>query len=314
MKMHRNGLLLVLPLLALAPLAKGGPTTQPKAPPTRPAPNKPIKPVVVPPKEQAAPPKGPDHPKDNNDPRVYFQYGNLDYTSTDERLTLTKSDKQPKVIFEYKDTIFKSDKVLYDRNTKVASAPTPVQMDDAQNTITGERGTAYYKLTTTKIEGNVIIVARPKPANPQSPAKGLRKDFDSPVEIHCDRVTYNWKTKIAIPEGNIRILFSLKRKGKQQKWNVTSDTMEYNGNTETAFLRENVKGRADDGDKADGDTGTVILKETKEELKMTQAKGSFDSDKIDEEDDKKATPPPTVEKKTGDATEKNNGSGSDRVE
>lgn len=297
---HRNGLLLVLPLLVLAPLAMGGPT--PKAPPTRPT-----KPVVVPPKPE---PKEPEHPTGNNDPRVYYHFGHMDYTTTDEHLVLTKSEKEPKVVFEYKDTIFKSDKVLYDQGTKIASAPTPVQMDDAQNTITGDRGTAYYKLTTTKIEGNVKIIARPKPANPQSPAKGARKNFDSPVEILCDRVTYNWKTKIAIPEGNIRISFAIKRKGKPQKWNTTSDTMEYNGNTETVFLRENVKARAEDGDQFDADTLTAFLQEGKERFQLTKAKGNFDSDKIDEEDDKK-TPPPATEKKTEGT---NGGSGSDIIE
>jgi lipopolysaccharide assembly outer membrane protein LptD (OstA) len=284
---------LPLCLLVLAPLAMGGPSPTAAPPTNKP---KPVAPKVVPPKVQG-------HPTGSDDPKVYYSYGTLDYTTTDERLILTRS-----VVFEYKDTIFKSDKVLYDRKEKIASSPSPVQLDDAQNTITGERGTAFYKLKTAKIEGNVKIIARPKPDNPQSPRKGLRKDFDSPVDILCNSVTYNWKNKIAIPEGNIRISFSIKRNKKTQKWNVTSDTMEYNGNTETVQLKGNVKARADNGDKLNGDSGTVILKEGIEELKIGQASGNFDSDQIDEDEkpEKKETPPPT-EKKTG-------GSGSDRVE
>ncbi len=272
----------------------GGPRPT-AAPPT--VKSKQVAPKVV------APPKVQGHPTGNDDPKVYYSYGALDYTTVDERLLLTKS-----VIFEYKDTIFKSDKVLYDRKEKIASSPSPVQLDDAQNTITGERGTAFYKLKTAKIEGNVKIIARPKPGNPQSPRKGLRKDFDSPVEILCNSVNYNWKNKIAIPEGNIRISFSIKKNKKTQKWNVTSDTMQYDGNTETVQLKGNVKARADNGDKLSGDSGTVILKEGIEELKIGQASGNFDSDQIDEDEkpEKKETPPPT-EKKTG-------GTGSDSVE
>jgi lipopolysaccharide export system protein LptA len=279
-------------LLALVPLALA------PAPPQKPGP---LKPAVV---KSTPPPRQPEHPKGNDDPRVYYRYGALDYTSSDERLNLSKD-----VIFEYKDTVFKSQKVLYDRKQKIASSPTPVQLDDAQNTITGERGTAFYKLTTVKIEGNVKIIARPKPQNPQSPTKGLRKEFDSPVVILCNSVTYNWKTRIAIPEGNIRISFSIKRNKKSQKWNITSSFMEYDGKIETVRLKDNIKARADDSDSLDGETGTVVLQEGKERVNIQKATGSFGSDKIEEEDEKR-TPPPgekNEEKKTG-------GSGSDVVE
>ena len=291
---------LILSIVALAvplAIALGGPTSPP--PGSKPKP-KAISPKIVPP---PAPVQPENHPSGPDDPHVYYKNDLAEYTTQNEQLLMKGN-----VVFEYKDTIFKSQKVLYDRPGRIASSPEPVQLDDSQNTITGDRGTAYYKLTTSKIEGNVKIIARPDQKASAS-GKGIRKDFDSPVTIRCKNVTYNWKTKIAIPTGDITINFNIKNKKGPKEWTVTSNTMEYDGKIETVYLRGNVKGTTKDGERVNGETGTVLLKAGEEQLKLTMSKNNkLNYDTVDEEpekkDEKAATPPP---KKPG-------GSGSDVVQ
>ena len=273
-------------------LALGGPL----APPPRPTPKKPA-PSAVPKPVPPAPVIG--HPKGMDDTRVYFNQppdGISVWDSQSERLVMSNG-----VVFEYKDTVFKSEKVLYDRETKIASSPVPLQLDDSQNTITGDHGTAYYKLTTAKIEGNVKIVARPdQPSKAGASTKSLRKEFDSPVTITSRNVTYNWKTRIAIPSGDIKITFTLKSKKGPKLWTVTSDTMEYQGKNDMVYLRGNVHASNKDGEKFDANTATVVLKNGQENLLLNQVKnGQVNYDDIKEEDEKPAAPPPATTGRTG---------------
>ena len=265
------------------PPKKPAPKPTPKVPPS-------VAPAVVPPAPVI------QHPKGMDDTRIYFQHDAAEYNTQTELLVMTGN-----VVFEYKDTVFKSQKVLYNRPERIASSPVAVQLDDSQNTITGDRGTAFYKLTTTKIEGNVKIVARPEqPSKAGASTKSLRKEFDSPVTITSRNVTYNWKTRIAIPAGDIKITFTLKGKKGPKLWTVTSDTMEYQGKTETVYLRGNVHASNKDGEKFDAVSATVILKNGQENLVAKQVtQGQLNYDDVKEEDDKTTAPPPATTERTG---------------
>ena len=234
MKLSRAGLT-ILALGVPVALALGGPLAPPPKKPM-PSPGKPT-PKAVPPVVAPAPVI--QHPKNVDDTRIYYQHDLAQYDTQTELLSM-----QGNVVFEYKDTVFKSQKVLYNRPERIASSPVAVQLDDSQNTITGDHGTAYYKRTTTIIEGNVKIVAGPdQPSKVGASTKNLRKEFSSPVTITSRSVTYNWKTRIAIPTGDIKIVFDIKDNKKTKTWIVTGDSMEYNGKTDTVVLEKNVKDR-----------------------------------------------------------------------
>jgi lipopolysaccharide assembly outer membrane protein LptD (OstA) len=302
MNLRRTSLTLLL-LGAPLSLVLGDPL----APPPKPKGAAPAKPPATKPKPRPVAPVPPkpviEHPKGMDDTRIYYQHDLALYDTQTERLSM-----QGNVIFEYKDTVFKSQKVLYNRPERIASSPVAVQLDDSQNTITGDKGTAYYKRTTANIEGNVKIVARPdQTAKAGASTKSLRKDFDSPVTITSRTVTYNWKTRIAIPAGDIKISFTLKNKKGPKLWTVVSDTMEYNGKTETVYLRGNVQGTTKEGDRINGETATVILKNGQERMEVSMSKNNrlnYDDVKEDGEDEKKAetAPPPTTGRTGGTDT------------
>ena len=286
---------MTLSRLSLALLALGAPLALVLAGPLAPPPPRPAGKPAPKPTPKPAPPVRPapviEHPKGMDDTRIYYQHDLAQYDTQTEQLSM-----QGNVVFEYKDTVFKSQKVLYNRPERIASSPVAVQLDDSQNTITGDRGTAYYKRTTANIEGNVKIVARPdQPSKAGASAKSLRKDFDSPVTITSRTVTYNWKTRIAIPAGDIKITFTLKNKKGPKEWTVTSDAMEYSGKTETVVLTGNVHARAKDGDKFDCRSATVILKEGSNNLKLNQVEnGQVNYDDVKEDDGPEKAPPPVT--------------------
>ena len=229
-------------------IALGGPLVAP--------PPKPVAPSVLKPLAQPSQSPKDQHPKSMDDTRVYPRADNTVWDSQSEQLAMTG-----RVIFEYKDSVFKSEKVLYNRPERVASAPVAVTLEDSQNTITGDRGTAYYKRTTTIIEGNVKIVARPdQPSKAGASTKSLRRDFDSPVTITSRSVTYNWKTRIAVPAEISRSLSQSKEK-KAKRLDCHQRLHEYNGKNGNGCSNRECRARAKDGDKFDGKKAVVNLKD-----------------------------------------------------
>jgi len=279
------------------PLLLSGATLYAQTRPPRTAAPPPVKPVLLP-----TPPEKPLEPKDNKDPD-YYPWGEL----------MTRVSKPDGILWtltgnaqlNHQDTKFLSDTVLFNEDTKIASAPTKLRMEDPQNTLTGDSGVAYYKkeLRYADVVGDVTIIARPKPEDPNAPPKSVRKEFKNPVTITCDKVRYWWKQKRAFTDANVKITFT--HKGKN--WTITAATLEYFGNDERALLSGSVIALNDKGEKVLCDTADIGLKEGAETLSLKPIhKGTVikaDPDEEDEKDGKTTPPPPPIkkeeEKKTG---------------
>ncbi|WP_309713656.1 hypothetical protein [Armatimonas sp.] len=259
-------------------------------PGTKPAPAKPtqakptVKPVVLPtPKPQTTPPKTapvaqkvvqkiepPAKPLEpvNNEDKDYYPYGKeMTYESTSKGTLMTlKGDAQ----LLHKETKFLSDTVLYNKDTKIASAPGKLRMEDPQNTLTSESGVAYYKpeLRYADMTGDVKIIARPKPDDPKATPKSLRKEFKNPVTITCDKLRYWWKQKRAFTDTNVKITF----RHKEKDWTITGGSLEYFGNDERAVLKGNVVAVNDKGERILSDNADIFFKEGAEKLLLTPVK------------------------------------------
>lgn len=228
-------------------------------------------------------------PKDNKDTN-YYPYGKLmtRVVETAGDVWTLKGDAQ----LSHKDVKFVSDIVLYNEDTKIASAPTKLRIEDPQNTVTGESGVAYYKkeLRYVDLVGDVKIVARPKPEDPKATTKSTRREFKSPVTITCDKLRYWWKQKRGFSDTNVKISF----RHKEKDWVITAASLEYFGENERALLKGDVAALSDKGDKVYCDTADIVLKEGAEKVIMepiklnTVIKGDPDED----EDDKTPPPPP----------------------
>ena len=142
------------------------------------------------------------------------------------------------------DATLTTEKATYNGSTQIAVAPTRLQLDDKQNTLTADKGTAYYSTRDADFSGNVVIVARPKQGNGGYAPKGsLRRNFKDPVRITCEKVRYNWRTKRAVLTGKLTI--------KQKDRTITGDRGLYDGITETVTLVGNIKSRRPTGETGD---------------------------------------------------------------
>ncbi len=214
--------------------------------------------------EKLAPTEKPLEPKDSNDTN-YYPWGKLmrrESTKQGVLWTLT-GDAQ----LSHKDVKFLSDTVLYNEDTRIASAPGKLRIEDPQNTLTGNSGVAYYKkeLRYADLTGEVKIIARPKPDDPKATTKSLRKDFKNPVTITCDKLRYWWKQKRAFTDTNVKIAFT--HKGKN--WVITGGSLEYFGDTERALIKGSVIAVNDKEERILSDMADVTLKEGEEKLLLS---------------------------------------------
>lgn len=186
------------------------------------------------------------------------------------------------VVFTYEDTTLNTDAATYNHKTQVATSPGKLQIDDAQNTITGSKGVAFYKRKVAVITGNVRIIARPRPQDLNAPEGSLRREFRDPVTITCDRVEYNWRTRVATATGNLTL--------RQKERTITADRAVYEGREERVTLTDNVRGVTIQGDEIRGKKAIVILKEGEESLTLFGVGPS--SFRVDDEEERETSGTP----------------------
>ena len=252
------------------------PSTKPAGQAAKPPANKPagVAPVLLPkappaaPKQETvAPPPKPLEPKDDQDPD-YYPYGKLMTRKSTPQGVLWNlaGDAQ----LSHKDVKFVSDTVLYNEDTRIASAPGKLRIEDPQNTLNSNSGVAYYKkeLRYADLTGDVKIVARPKQDNPKATVNSPRKDFKSPVTITCDKLRYWWKQKHGFTDTNVKITF----KHKEKNWTITGSSLEYFGTEEHVIIKGNVVAVSDKGDQILGELADAVLKEGAETLDFSPVK------------------------------------------
>jgi lipopolysaccharide export system protein LptA len=235
----------------------------------------------------------PERPTSKDDPHVYYSamYGQSEEKNKETIVTLQKNVK-----IYYQETIFETEKAVYNETKKIGSAPGKVKIQDKENIITGNKGEANYDTKVAVITGNVELKTQPK-------SERLKKDLEGPITLTCQKVDYYWGTKKAFPSGDIQI----KLRAKKKDWVFTSDTAAYDGDKEIFVLKGNVHGIASDGSTVDGKEAYIYMKpDAEKSIVMTQFKGQTprEEEKKDPpkaetpEIDTNAPPPPTIEETT----------------
>jgi lipopolysaccharide assembly outer membrane protein LptD (OstA) len=240
--------------------------------------------------KQAATPTAPVRPSPT-DNFVYVKQGKLGTRRVTPEGTVTTVSGD--VIFAYRDTLLRTELANYNDRTQVAVSPGRVRIDDAQNTVVGSRGVAYYKRRTAEITGGVRITARPRPEDRAAPEGSLRREFRDPVTITCDKVVYNWRTRVAAGTGRLIL--------RQKDRTVTADNGVYEGREERVTLTGNVRAVTKAGDVLLTDRAVAILREGQEELRIDNLKPGTRFPVDDDEDDAApaTTPAPSVTPATG---------------
>jgi len=255
---------------------------KPVNPGTKPLPDG-IKTAKDPGAKESFKPSGPD------DPYVYPYGDEGTYVDTSDGGIATLRGNARLL---YKETKFQSALVTYNRKTQIGTSPGNVTVDDAQNTITANQGTANYGKKLVNLVGDVHIIARPKQDAATAPEGSVRKEFSNPVDIRGSKVDYSWKTKTAILSSDTVITF----RARERNWTVTADNLEYRGGEEKALLRGNLLAKSDKGESLKGKSAIVTLTDGKEAIDIT---GVEDGSKFKVDDEDEKTPPPTDAPKGG---------------
>jgi lipopolysaccharide export system protein LptA len=198
----------------------------------------------VPPAQNVAPPK-------KEQPNVWFftdsyqraetPQGNIISAKGGIILRFTRRQIPPDVLQSGKDPypLTNDDSRLttatasFNEKTQIANAPGKLKLEDTYNTLTGNTGTAFYKTRDARIRGDVVIVARPRDEDRNAPEGSTQRQFDAPVTMTCQKVDYNWRTRIARASDRLTV--------KQKDYTVTADQAFYDGKKEMVILEGNVK-------------------------------------------------------------------------
>ncbi len=126
--------------------------------------------------------------------------------------------------------------VVYNQKTQIATAQSPVTINDDQNTLTGTRGTLNVGTHIATLTGDVHMSAVPA-ADPGKSA--VNAQANEPTNLVCNHLTYNYRTKLADADGNLKVL--------QKDRTVTADTGHYDVNAQLITMHGDVDGRSADG-------------------------------------------------------------------
>ena len=195
-------------------------------------------------------------------------------------------------------TVMKTALAQYNYRTFIAVAPGNIQIEDERNTLVGNNGKAFYNTRDAVIQGNVKIVVRPKPGSASAPEGSPRREFKDPVTIFCDRVDYNWRTRIAIATGNLTLKQTTSDGTRRT---ATAKKLTFYTREERLVLEGDVNAVDSKGQKLTGPEAIAITKEGAEQFRME--KGAIATFEVPDEDEpdagaKPATPPASAGAKT----------------
>lgn len=175
------------------------------------------------------------------------------------------------VKFTYKDTTMSCDEATYtdDRNAKSKTAVVPgkINITSPDCDLTGDRGSADFNKKLVVLEGNVTMLARPKPPEETADPESVKAKLSQPTTITCPRLEYLYGDKIATASGGVTF--------KQEKRSGSAQKAVYDSKRELLVLTGDVKGTDEDGQTFSAPKVTISLKKGDEWMEAENASASF---------------------------------------
>ena len=182
------------------------------------------------------------------------------------------------VRFTHGDTVLTSDLIEYDQDDQIAVSPGKINITNPECDISGDKGAAYFKKKLGVIEGNVVMLLKPKKTGETATDKdSIASELKEPTTITCPKLEYLYKAKTATANGGV--IF------KQTKRSASAEKAVYDQNKELLTLIGNVKGKDEHGQTFSAPGKVVIsLKKGDEWMEAQNVSASF---KIDLEEEEK---------------------------
>lgn len=178
------------------------------------------------------------------------------------------------VKFTYKDTTMTCDEATYtdDRNAKSKTAVVPgkINITSPDCDLTGDKGSADFNKKLVVLEGNVTMLAKPKPSDETADSESIKAKLNKPTTITCSRLEYLYGDKIATATGGVTF--------KQEKRSGSAQKAVYDSRKELLVLTGDVKGTDEDGQTFSAPKVTISLKKGDEWMEAENASASFKID------------------------------------
>ncbi len=164
------------------------------------------------------------------------------------------------VVFKQGDETMETDGAIYDRNTNIAKALSPIKLYDSQNSLTGDHGEVNFGTHVAIITDNVVLKAIPPKTSTKQSSDNLDTEARQPTDLTCDHISYNYRTKLADADGHLKIT--------QTNRTITAKTGHYDANAQVAELVGDVDAKSTDGKSLKSDTMKASLKQGDEWIEI----------------------------------------------
>jgi lipopolysaccharide assembly outer membrane protein LptD (OstA) len=178
------------------------------------------------------------------------------------------------VKFTHGDTILTCEEIQYDREENTAVSPGKVSVSDPQCEITAEKGAVYFKKRLGVLEGNVVMLIKPRQeedrANVQAreDKESIRAKFSKPTTVTCSKLEYDYRSKVATASGGVTL--------RQERRTVTAEKLIYDDKNQLVTLIGNVKGVDEEGQTFQSPDKVVIcIKKGSEWMEAPNATATF---------------------------------------
>jgi len=177
----------------------------------------------------------------------------------------------------YKDTLLSTEEATYDEQAKTIVSPGKLTIGNPECDVTGDKGTAFLQKRLSVLEGNVVMLVKPKKTDDTKVDKdSVKAKFNEQTTILCPKLEYLYKDKIATATGGVVF--------KQAKRSASADKAVYDQNNEILTLTGNVKGVDEEGQTFAAPSVKISLKKGDEWMEAEHGNASF---KVDLDEEKK---------------------------
>lgn len=197
-------------------------------------------------------------------------------TWTDEKTGQKTIRMQGDVVFTHDDTVIAADQIDYDDTSKTATSPGTIKITNSDCDVTGDKGSAYFRKKLGVVEGNVVLLMKPRPEVGASADKNSVNKFRQPTTVTCAKIEYFYGKKLASAQG--KVVF------KQTNRTAYADKAVYDLKNELLTLTGNVRAIDEQGQtfNAPGEV-RISLKKGEETMAGENVTGKVKIDLDDEE-------------------------------
>ena len=184
---------------------------------------------------------------------VGYKAGMSQYLASGRSIAMTQG-----VEFTQDDAVLRTDHATAltdgDANLLSADAPGPVHLFDAQDDLTGRRGSVDFTHHLARLSDSIVLRVTPGRREAQAPTGSPRRQFRDPATLTCAAMTYDYRRKLGKIPGPLTVRQVIQQKDGPLTRTLTAEGGLYNGKAQTILLVGTVRGLDSDGNVIAADT------------------------------------------------------------